>query len=306
MLAYITADRPRTWLGAVSVMDVEIEDQDLVHTVRALEITRRNRHVVEQAEAERHALLGMVSGWAAECEAVLDVLPPRCDRPARGPARREPGHVRCSGERSRRRPRRGTARRSGRSAPRGQCNPRRAPSRSMPDPAMVASTARGCRTSRGLRARPSWRRDAPFAPGDRGPHVVEEAGVVEKPCRHRHHLNSEHAAPRGTAGPARHSDAQSARCRPVSSSLRVRTDPGRRIRQRASVPESPCPPERARSRQTRLPSADDRVIEHHRLDTHQGAILHRASVQRRMVSHAHSLSPIMRGTPSSTCRTAAS
>ena len=80
-------------LGTVSVMDVEIEDQDLVHAVGALQVTGRDRHVVEEAEAQGHAPLGMVSGRTAEGEAILDVSRHDAIGQRQGSARREAGHV---------------------------------------------------------------------------------------------------------------------------------------------------------------------------------------------------------------------
>ena len=80
-------------LGAVAVVDVEVEDQDLVHAVGALEVARRDRHVVEQAEPQRHTVLGVVTGRAAQREAVPDVARYDAVGQREGAPRREAGHV---------------------------------------------------------------------------------------------------------------------------------------------------------------------------------------------------------------------
>ena len=60
-------------LGAVAVVHVPVEDEDLVQSVLALQVSSRDRHVVEEAEAQRDVALRVVAGRPAEREAVVDL-----------------------------------------------------------------------------------------------------------------------------------------------------------------------------------------------------------------------------------------
>ena len=60
-------------LGAVAVVDVPVEDQDLLEPVSALEVAGEDRDVVEQAEAEGEGALRVVAGRTGEAEPVMEV-----------------------------------------------------------------------------------------------------------------------------------------------------------------------------------------------------------------------------------------
>ena len=60
-------------LGAVAVVDVPVEDQDLLEPVSALKVAGEDRDVVEQAEAEGEGALRVVAGRTGEAEPVMEV-----------------------------------------------------------------------------------------------------------------------------------------------------------------------------------------------------------------------------------------
>jgi hypothetical protein len=60
-------------LGAVAVVDVPVDDHHPLDPVPALQVARRHRDVVEQAEAHRPVGLGVVTGRAHAGEPVVDL-----------------------------------------------------------------------------------------------------------------------------------------------------------------------------------------------------------------------------------------
>src|SRR5207237_5942451 len=64
------AVRPEDILGAISVMDIEIDDRDPLGIVAFTRIERSDGGIVEQAEAHGAALLGMMAGRADGAEGI--------------------------------------------------------------------------------------------------------------------------------------------------------------------------------------------------------------------------------------------
>ena len=63
---------PEDVLGAVAVVDVEIDDGDALDAVRRLRVPGGDRRVVEEAEAHRRRRLGVVAGRPCGDEGVVD------------------------------------------------------------------------------------------------------------------------------------------------------------------------------------------------------------------------------------------
>jgi hypothetical protein len=83
---------PENVLAAVAVMHVEIDDRDAFRAVPFLRVARRDRDIVEQAEAHRRRGLGMMAGRAHRdervCDSALHHLIDRLHRAARTAQRR--------------------------------------------------------------------------------------------------------------------------------------------------------------------------------------------------------------------------
>ena len=64
-------------LGAIAVVYIPVNDENFFEIVLVLQVAGGNRDVVKKTKPQRGIVLGMVTGWANECEAVIDAA--MCD-----------------------------------------------------------------------------------------------------------------------------------------------------------------------------------------------------------------------------------
>ena len=58
-------------LGAIAVVYIPVNDENFFEIVLVLQVAGGNRDVVKKTKPQRGIVLGMVTGWANECEAVI-------------------------------------------------------------------------------------------------------------------------------------------------------------------------------------------------------------------------------------------
>ena len=94
---------PEDVLGAVAVVDVEIDDGDALDAMGRLGVAGGDRRVVEEAEAHRRRRLGVVAGRPGGDEGVVDAARRRPRRrrtsprrPSAAPLRSVPGDIAVS------------------------------------------------------------------------------------------------------------------------------------------------------------------------------------------------------------------
>ena len=62
-------------LRAIAVVDIPVEDENLFLAMLFLQVARGNCNVVKKTKPQGSIMLGMVTGWANECKAVIGVAP---------------------------------------------------------------------------------------------------------------------------------------------------------------------------------------------------------------------------------------
>ncbi len=92
---------PQQVLGAVAVMDIEINDRDALQTVVIQRMYGRDGDGSEQAKAHRRFGFGMVTGWAARDKGGLGISRQHCIHGGTGRANRARGGFKRTGRKRR-------------------------------------------------------------------------------------------------------------------------------------------------------------------------------------------------------------